>query len=86
MEMKPNEFTKKEIIKESVLAVNVFYPSSSLTRITEEAKTGIIDTVMPNIGGHLGLFLGMSVLTFVEVIELTFEIISNRCLKKRTRK
>jgi hypothetical protein len=41
---------------------------------------------MPNIGGHLGLFLGMSVLTFVEVIELLFEIISNIWLKKRTRK
>ena len=34
-----------EITKDSVLAVNVFYPSSSVTRITEEAKTTIIDTV-----------------------------------------
>ena len=76
----------KDISRESVLAVNVFYPSDSLTKITEEPKTTIIDTVMPNIGGHLGLFLGMSVLTFVEVIELIFEIINNRCLKRRSKK
>jgi hypothetical protein len=42
----PAEYTAKEITKDSVLAVNVFYPSSSLTRITEEAKTTIIDTVI----------------------------------------
>ena len=61
--MEGNKDDPKEIIKESVLAVNVFYPTKSLTRIKEEAKTTIIDNVMPNIGGHLGLFLGMSVLT-----------------------
>jgi hypothetical protein len=42
----PAELTAKEITKDSVLAVNVFYPSSSLTRITEEAKTTIVGTVI----------------------------------------
>jgi hypothetical protein len=42
----PADYADKEITKDSVLAVNVFYPSSSLTRITEEAKTTIVDTVI----------------------------------------
>ena len=52
--MEGDEKYKKEIQKDSVLSLNVFYPSESLTRIQEEPKTTIVNNVMPNIGGHLG--------------------------------
>lgn len=60
----PANFTKKgqddekTIERSSLLAVNVFYPSSSYTKITEEPSVSIVTDVLPNVGGDLGLFLG----------------------------
>jgi hypothetical protein len=69
----PDNFTKKgtedekTIDKTSLLAVNVFYPSSSYTKITEEPSVSIVTDVLPNVGGDLGLFLG-NFLCFIQFL------------------
>ena len=61
-------------IQNSVVAFNVFYDDLKYTVITENPSVGIIDLIS-NMGGILGLFIGVSFLSFVEPIEMIMEII-----------
>ena len=65
---------------ESLLALNVFYESSSFKKITENPaiETTIFAT---NIGGTIGLFLGVSALVMVEFLEFFIEIAFSFCTK-----
>ena len=63
-----------EDLRNSMIAFNVFYKSLQYTSITEIPKTQRIDLVA-NIGGLLGLFIGVSFLSFGELIEIFFEVI-----------
>ncbi len=51
------------------LALNVFYPYLEYTEITESPKTSWFDLVS-QVGGSLGVFLGLSVFHFLEVFEI----------------
>ena len=62
------------------LSLKIFYDSWSFTKIEEIPKTDIVDLIA-NIGGTLVLFMGISILSFGEIIELIFLII-NFLLKK----
>jgi len=46
------------------------------------AKTEFFDLVS-NIGGTFGLFLGLSFFTFVEIIEIIFELLNEFIIKKK---
>ena len=63
-----------EKFKDRAIALNVYYPQFSYTVITELRKIPIID-LFSNIGGTLGLFLGISFLSFIEIVELIIEIL-----------
>lgn len=60
-------------IRENMFGVSIYYDELKYTYISE---TAAIDSasLVSNIGGTLGLFLGMSILSFVEVIELVIEL------------
>ena len=60
--------------KNSIVKLNIYYDSLSYTVLTETASLDII-TLMSNIGGTLGLFLGVSLLTFVEFVEIVLAFI-----------
>ena len=60
--------------KDTNLSLIIFYNSASYTTIEEMEKTDLIDLIA-NIGGTLGLFLGLSVLSFVEIFELFGKIL-----------
>lgn len=62
-----------ENYRKSNLALNIYYDSLFYTKIDEVAKIELIDLI-PNIGGTLGLFLGISLLSFVEIFEFIFLI------------
>lgn len=66
------EFTTEDLTK-SIAKVNVYYNNLNNELTTEIAAMTLI-TLVSNIGGVLGLFLGISFLSFVEVFELSFEI------------
>lgn len=73
--------------KDSVLALNVFYNTGSYTKITEKQAMEP-QSLFPSVGGTLGLFLGISILSFVEIIEVAIEIIAwciSKCMPKRNR-
>ena len=54
---------------DNMLSVSVFYESLSYS-ITEERPAIVMTELIGSIGGHLHLFLGMSLLSFFEIIEL----------------
>ena len=53
---------------------NVYYENLQYTVIDQIAQMNVFDLIS-NIGGNLGLFIGISFLSFAELIELLVEII-----------
>lgn len=69
-----NDTLNYDKIKNKVLALNIYYDKLEYTLINQEPKFQILDLVS-NIGGLLGLFLGVSLLSFLEIIEFTLEVV-----------
>ena len=60
-------------ITKNCLYLNVFYDDLSTTYTTElPALTAV--SLFGNIGGNLGLFIGISILTFIEIVELLITV------------
>jgi hypothetical protein len=75
-----NNFFKRELnnytdLKKNILALNIYYSEFKYTEIAELEKTSLIDLIC-NIGGTLGLFLGASLLSLVEIFEALLAIVS----------
>ena len=66
-----NRTLSNEEIKNSMLKFSIYYQSLSYTVSTESPTLDVIG-LLAYIGGTLGLFLGISVLTFVEFVEIAF--------------
>lgn len=82
--LKPNlarNLTSFQNVKDTVLAVNVFYDDLSLNVIKEyPAKT--IEQLVAEIGGFLGLCVGISLLSIVEIFEIILKIFFSQCKSK----
>ena len=57
----------------SSLAFNIYFPYLEYTQITESPKTSWFDLIS-QIGGSIGIFLGLSVFHFLEIFEILFLI------------
>jgi hypothetical protein len=69
-----SEFNTYEEVKKSFIGIRIYYNELKYTLISEEPKTELLDFIS-NIGGILGLFLGISFLSFIEIFEIIFEIV-----------
>ncbi|RNA15318.1 amiloride-sensitive sodium channel subunit beta [Brachionus plicatilis] len=67
-------YSNKSVNSEDLAVVNIFYRNLGYVSITESPTTTVV-SLFSNIGGIAGLFLGISVLTLVEVIEVLMKII-----------
>jgi len=68
------DFNTFEEIKKHFIGIYVYYNDFKYTLISEEPKTELFNFIS-NIGGILGLFLGISFLSFIEIFEILFEIV-----------
>ena len=57
------------------IAIYVYYKELKYTLISNKPKTELF-TIISNIGGTLGLFLGISFLSFIEILEILFQVIN----------
>lgn len=76
-----------QIYKNQYLEVNIYFDDYKYVSISETRKTSEIDLIS-SIGGTLGLFIGISLLSIIEVVELIAEIILilfNKFMMKRNR-
>ncbi len=78
---KYSEVITKNVQIEDYVFFTVFYESLQYTVIDQIEKMDIFDLIS-NIGGNLGLFIGISFLSFAELIELFVEIICITTSKK----
>jgi len=68
-----SNFSEYKQLKKNFVSILVYYKELQYTLISQEAKTEAFCFVS-NIGGILGLFLGISFLSFVEILEVLIEI------------
>lgn len=61
-------------VKKRVLELKIYYSKLSYLSLTESPKTSIID-LFSNIGGTLGLYVGVSLLSLVEIVEILVEVL-----------
>ena len=71
----PNKNLTYDLIKQSVLRLNVYYSDLSYMEYSQRAKTTLIDLVS-NIGGIVGVFIGASFLSILEIAEVLIEVLS----------
>lgn len=72
-------------LQETILMVNVYYDELFYTEIEDEPKVPF-EALFAQIGSYLALFLGVSFLSIVEVLEIVFLVIYHsviRYFKKR---
>ncbi len=67
------EVINAETVRKSFVRINVFYESLSYS-MTEETPQWDIFSLVANIGGNLGLFLGVSFFSICEIITTLFEL------------
>jgi len=71
-------FNLKNMTKEKFISglrvIYVYFPYLQYTKITQKPKTTEVD-LASSIGGSLGLFLGMSFLSFIQLFQIIYETI-----------
>ena len=76
--------TDSNVASKSFIWLNIFYKQLSYEISTESAQVSLI-LLCANIGGYLSLFLGVSLLSFFELVQLCVEILLLRVQKSQNR-
>ena len=58
---------------QDIAILNFFFDTPIITEITLEMRTNIYDMISA-VGGTLGLFTGISIITFVEIVYWSFKL------------
>jgi hypothetical protein len=74
-------FTSYEQVKESVLSINVYFDDLSFVSI-DEVPARSLEQFIGEIGGFIGLCIGTSLLSVVELLELLYSIWQYYSIKK----
>lgn len=61
-------------VKRNLFSIQIFYKDLNYKLISQQEKM-LMSDLIPNIGGIMGLFLGTSFLSFIEILEIFFQII-----------
>jgi hypothetical protein len=69
------KYTTYEQVNKHLIQLHVYYNDLRYIQISQEPKTETF-TFISNIGGILGLFIGISFLSLIEIFELFFQIIT----------
>jgi len=68
--------------RQAYLGLDIFFPIKQYTEISETPKITFVDLVS-SIGGALGVFLGLSVFSFIEISEIIIHVLYLLCKKRR---
>ena len=77
------DFTEniREHLKDNLLLLDVFYEDLNFLT-NSETKADTVPSLVSDLGGQLGLWLGCSILTIVEIIYCCFVVVPKGCYKK----
>jgi len=76
-EMEQKYSVSREKILNNFLKVNVYYKSLSVDRVITE-RSFTLNELFAQIGGHLGLYLGASMVSIVELLVLVIDLLKDR--------
>ena len=62
----------------NLFKINVFYDELKLTTVSQKAKISF-ESLISDIGGTLGVFLGASFLSFMEIFEVIMLVLQHFC-------
>lgn len=65
-------------IRENYIAITLLRESNVVENRTQSASLGLVD-ILSNIGGQMGLWIGISLLSFMELLEMLFRLIRYEC-------
>ena len=74
-----------DTLRRQVLSLNIYYDELIYTIISEDYKMEVLDLIGA-VGGTLGLFAGVSFLSFFEVLELAVKLIQTLISKRKSNK
>lgn len=69
-----SQVTYEQLLKSHLIALDIYYSDMKYTLIEEIEKTKFLDLVS-GVGGTLGLFIGMSFLSFFEIFDVIIELV-----------
>ena len=72
-------------MKRSLLELTIYYSSLDVTHIKQNPKYRVED-IFSNVGGLLGLFMGISVVSLLQLLEFIAAVISGAVAAHKTRK
>ena len=73
-----NRTVDRSKLKKSLAKINVFYDELKLTTVSQKAKISF-ESLISDIGGTLGVFLGASFLSFMEIFEVIMLVLQHFC-------
>ena len=74
--------TSFEAYRQTHLSLSIFYAHLEYIEISEIPKITLIDSIS-SLGGSLGIFLGLSIFSFIEIFEILFQIVFAYVLQKK---
>ena len=63
-----------DLYKDYFYSMKIYYAKATFTQITEVPQQGVID-LLSSLGGTLGMFLGFSIFSLIEVFELIIYVL-----------
>ncbi|RUS72250.1 hypothetical protein EGW08_019991 [Elysia chlorotica] len=75
---KNDNSTNANKIKANAIELRIFYKSLNIETLEQQPAISTAD-IIGKLGGQMGLFLGLSLLSYVEILELFFLMILNYC-------
>ncbi|XP_035665141.1 acid-sensing ion channel 1-like isoform X1 [Branchiostoma floridae] len=74
---KPEDYFRK-----NTLVLNVFFEALNYETI-EQQKAYEVASLLGDIGGQMGLFIGASILTILELFDYLYEVLKDKCTERR---
>ncbi|XP_044180481.1 degenerin deg-1-like isoform X2 [Acropora millepora] len=70
----------KDVLRDNFLRINIYFEELNMEEITY-SEYYLIENLMSDIGGQLGLWIGVSVITIAEMLKLLLDILHALCRK-----
>uniref|UniRef100_H3C7V1 Acid-sensing (proton-gated) ion channel 1a n=1 Tax=Tetraodon nigroviridis TaxID=99883 RepID=H3C7V1_TETNG len=75
----------EQYIKDNILVLDIFFEALNYETI-EQKKAYEVAGLLGDIGGHMGLFIGASILTILEIFDYLYEVIKHKLCRCSSRK
>ena len=76
-----NKTLELENIEKKLTRVNIYYETLSYTQLSESVSMNMV-SLLAAVGGFMGMFLGCSFITLLELLEILFRFLGSEIIKK----